>query len=267
MRIPLMAGNWKMNCDNDEAWELAAAITADKGDVEGCEVVLCPPATALTTVEAAIEDTNISLGAQNIFWEESGAYTGELSGPMLLSCGCQYVIIGHSERRGRFGSADEDFTPELQQVFGDTDASVNRKLQTALSYGLVPIVCVGELLSERQEDQTDEVVSEQVKAALAGVQAGDAESIILAYEPVWAIGTGEVCETEEANRVCGLVRRTLAGCVGEETAEQIRILYGGSVNPANVEGLMEQSEIDGGLVGGASLQAESFCELIAAASK
>jgi len=266
MRIPLMAGNWKMNCDNDEAWELASAIANEKGDVEGCEVVLCPPATALTTVLAAIEDTNISLGAQNIFWEESGAYTGELSGPMLLSCGCQYVIIGHSERRGRFGSPDEDFTPELQQVFGDTDASVNRKLQAALSYGLVPIVCVGELLGERQEGRTDEVVSEQVKAALAGLEAGDTESIILAYEPVWAIGTGEVCDAEEANRVIGVIRATLAEVVGGEVAEGIRILYGGSVKPANVEGLMAQPELDGGLVGGASLQAESFCELIAVAA-
>jgi len=266
MRTPIMAGNWKMNCDNDEAWELAAAIADEKGDVEGCEVVLCPPATALTTVLAAIEDTNISLGAQNIFWEESGAYTGELSGPMLLSCGCQYVIIGHSERRGRFGSPDEDFTPELQQVFGDTDASVNRKLQAALSYGLLPIVCVGELLSERQEGLTDEVVSGQVTAALAGLEPSEVEWVILAYEPVWAIGTGEVCDAEEANRVIGVIRRTLAGAVGEETAEQVRILYGGSVKPANVAGIMAQPEIDGGLVGGAALQAKSFCDLITAAA-
>jgi len=266
MRTPIMAGNWKMNCDNDEAWELAAAIADEKGDVEGCEVVLCPPATALTTVLAAIEDTNISLGAQNIFWEESGAYTGELSGPMLLSCGCQYVIIGHSERRGRFGSPDEDFTPELQQVFGDTDASVNRKLQAALSYGLLPIVCVGELLSERQEGLTDEVVSGQVTAALAGLEPSEVEWVILAYEPVWAIGTGEVCDAEEANRVIGVIRRTLAGAVGEETAEQVRILYGGSVKPANVAGIIAQPEIDGGLVGGAALQAKSFCDLITAAA-
>ena len=269
MRTPMMAGNWKMSCDNDEAWDLAVAIADEKGDVEGCEVVLCPPATALTTVLAAIEDTNIGMGAQNIFWEESGAYTGELSGPMLLSCGCQYVIIGHSERRGRFGGVADDFTPELQKVFGESDASVNRKLQAALSHGLLPIVCVGELLSERQEGKTDEMVSGQVTAALAGLEPSEVEWVILAYEPVWAIGTGEVCEAEEANRVCGLIRRTLAGCVGEEAAEQMRILYGGSVKPANVEGLMEQPEIDGGLVGGASLQAESFCELIdvAAASK
>ncbi len=266
MRTPIMAGNWKMNCDNDEAWELASAIANEKGDVEGCEVVLCPSATALTTVLAAIEDTNIGLGAQNIFWEEKGAYTGELSGPMLLSCGCQYVIIGHSERRGRFGSPDEDFTPELQQVFGDTDASVNRKIKAALSYDLTPIVCCGELLGERQEGRTDQVVSEQVKAALAGLETDDAESIILAYEPVWAIGTGEVCDAEEANRVIGVIRTTLAEVVGGEIAEEIRILYGGSVKPANVAGIMAQSEIDGGLVGGASLQAESFCELIGAAA-
>jgi len=265
MRTPIMAGNWKMNCDNDEAWELAAAIADEKGDVTGCEVVICPPATALTTVLVAIEDTNIRLGAQNMFWEEKGAYTGEISGPMLRSCGCEYVIIGHSERRGRFGAVADDFTPELQKVFGDTNASVNRKLQAALSYELVPIVCVGELLSERQEGRTDEVVSEQVNAALAGVDTVEAQNIVFAYEPVWAIGTGEVCDAPEANRVIGLIRRILAQQVGEEAAEQMRILYGGSVKPDNVSQLMDQPQIDGGLVGGASLQAESFCELIDAA--
>ena len=266
MCIPIMAGNWKMNCDNDEAWELAAAIADEKGDVEGCEVVLCPPATALTTVQAAIENTNIGLGAQNIFWEESGAYTGELSGPMLVSCGCEYVIIGHSERRGRFGSVADDFTPELQRVFGDTDASVNRKIKAALYYELTPIVCVGELLSERQEGQTDEVVCGQVTAALDGLAADQLDSLVLAYEPVWAIGTGEVCDAEEANRVLGVIRGIVAECADESVAQEIRILYGGSVKPDNVVGLMEQPEIDGGLVGGASLQADSFCELITATS-
>ncbi len=149
MRLPIMAGNWKMNCDNQEAWELASAIAERAGDVEGCEVVLCPPATALTTVQAAIEDTNIGLGAQNIFWEEKGAYTAELSGPMLVSCGCEHAIVGHSERRGRFGSVADDFTAELQKVFGETDTSVNRKVKAALSYDLTPIVCCGELLSAR----------------------------------------------------------------------------------------------------------------------
>ncbi len=256
-----------MNCDNDEAWQLASAIVERQGEVEGCEVILCPPATALTTVSAAIEDTNIGLGAQNIFWAEQGAYTGELSGPMLRSCGCEYVIIGHSERRGRFGAPAEDFTAELQKVFGDTDASVNLKIKAALSYDLIPIVCVGELLAERQATQTDMVVKGQVQAAIDGLSADQVSQIIFAYEPVWAIGTGEVCDADEANRVLGLIRETLAEVVGAEAAEQMRILYGGSVKPDNVYGLMVQPEIDGGLVGGASLKADSFCELIVVAAE
>ncbi len=266
MRTPIMAGNWKMNCDNEEAWQLAAAIADQVGAVQNCEMILCPPATALTTVLAAIEDTNIGLGAQNIFWEESGAYTGELSGPMLLSCGCEYVIIGHSERRGRFGSIADDFTAELQKVFGESDASVNRKIKAALSYELTPIVCVGELLSERQAGQTDEVVTSQVHAALDGLAADQIDALVFAYEPVWAIGTGEVCDAEEANRGLGLIRSLLAEATSESVAQEMRILYGGSVKPDNVVGLMEQPEIDGGLVGGAALEADSFGELISVAA-
>lgn len=267
MRIPIMAGNWKMNCDDNEAWDLASEIAERTGEVEGCEVILCPPATSLTTVQAAIEDVNIKLGAQNMFWEAKGAYTGELSGPMLHSCGCEYVIIGHSERRGRFGAPDEDFTAELQRVFGDTDASVNRKIKAALSCELMPIVCCGELLAERQEGRTDAVVTEQVRAALAGLSPEQVAQAIFAYEPVWAIGTGEVCDAEEANRVLGLIREILAEVVEAETAEEMRILYGGSVKPENVYGLMAQPQIDGGLVGGASLKADSFCELIEVAAE
>ncbi len=266
MRTPIMAGNWKMNCDTDQAAELALAIAEQAGDIEGCEVIICPPSTALTTVADALSGTDIALGAQNMFWEEEGAYTGEISGPMLCSCGCECVIIGHSERRGRFGSPDEDFTAELQQVFGDTDASVNRKTKATLAHGLTPIVCGGELLAERQTGQTDTVVKGQVEAAIEGLSADQVSQIIFAYEPVWAIGTGEVCDAEEANRVIGLIRQTLAEAVSEEVAAQVRILYGGSVKPDNVRGLMEQSEIDGGLVGGASLQADSFCELIEVAA-
>ena len=267
MRTPIMAGNWKMNCDNEQARELAAAIAQNAGDMQDCGVILCPPATALTMVQAAIEGTNIGLAAQNMFWEEKGAYTGELSGPMLRSCGCKYVIIGHSERRGRFGSIADDFTEELQKIFGDSDASVNRKIKAALSYGLTPIVCGGELLAERRAGQTDSVVKGQVQAAIAGLSAEQISPIICAYEPVWAIGTGEVCDAGEANRVIGLIRETLAEAVGSAIAEQIRILYGGSVKPDNVRGLMEEPEIDGGLVGGASLKADSFCELIAVAAQ
>ncbi len=264
MRIPLMVGNWKMNNDNDEAWDLAVAIADGLENLDGCQAVLCPPFTALTTVGEALEGTDLALGAQNLYWENSGAYTGEISAPMLTSCGCEYVIVGHSERRGRFGKAPADAS--LLSVFGDNDATVNRKVQAALAGDLLPIVCVGELLSERQAGQTDDVVKSQVVAALAGLDAEEIVDIIFAYEPVWAIGTGEVCEAGEANRVCGLIRAVLAEKVGEQ-AEQMLILYGGSVNPGNIRGLMEQPDIDGGLVGGACLQADSFCELATVAAE
>ena len=267
MRIPIMAGNWKMSCDNDEAWELASAIAEHQGEIEGCEVILCPPASSLTTVQTAIEDSKIKLGAQNMFWKEKGAYTGEISGPMLRSCGCEYVIVGHSERRGRFGAVEEDFTPELQKVFGDTDASVNRKVKAALRYELTPIVCGGELLAERQAGRTDSIVTEQLRAALEGLSAGQISQLVLAYEPVWAIGTGEVCDADEANRVLGVIRGLIAELAAADVAERVRILYGGSVKPDNVYGLMSQPEIDGGLVGGASLDADSFCELIEVAAE
>lgn len=266
MRVPLMAGNWKMNCDNDEAWDLAATLAEELADLEGCSVVVCPPSTALSTVEEALEGSEIALGAQNVYWEDSGAFTGEVSSRMLLSCGCEYVLVGHSERRGRFGEPPED-DECLLKVFGDNDATVNRKAKVALVHGLTPIVCVGELLSERQARQTDEIVAAQVQAALADLGEEEIERVVFAYEPVWAIGTGEVCEAEEANRVLGIIRGLLAEAVGDEIAQGMLILYGGSVKPDNVRGLMEQPEIDGGLVGGASLKAESFCELVRVAAE
>lgn len=265
MRTPVMAGNWKMNCTNEQAQELADGVVALCGQVEAAEVILCPPATALSTVYASIKNSRVALGAQNLFWEESGAYTGEVSAAMLISCGCQYVICGHSERRGRFGTAVEADAEDLAAIFGDTDSTVNRKARAALAAGLRPIICCGELLSERQAGRTDEIVIGQVRAALAGISPEDCDQVILAYEPVWAIGTGEVCDADEANRVCALVRTTLAGLYGEQVAAQMRVLYGGSVKPDNIEGLMAQEHIDGGLVGGASLQAQSFAQLVKAA--
>ncbi len=267
MRTPIMAGNWKMNCDNEEAAALAKGVVDAVGQVADCQVVLCPPATALTTVAECIKGSKIQLGAQNMFWEEKGAFTGELSAKMLLSCGCSFVIIGHSERRGRFGAVAEDFTEELRRVFGDTDASVNRKLKAALAAGLTPIVCVGELISERQAGMTDAIVSDQVRAALDGVEADALPDIVIAYEPVWAIGTGEVCDAQEANRVCGLIRKVVGDIGGASRAEAMRVLYGGSVKPDNIDELIAQPEIDGGLVGGASLKADSFAALVNAAAK
>lgn len=265
MRIPMMAGNWKMNCDNDEAWDLAVAVAEEIEDIEGCSVVLCPPFTALATVDEALEGSAIALGGQDMYWADSGAYTGEVSAKMLLSCGCEYVILGHSERRGRFGVASDE--PELMTVFGDTDATVNRKVLAAIAADLAPIMCCGETIAERQAGQTDSIVAAQVKAGLAGVKAEEAADVIVAYEPVWAIGTGEVCDAAEANRVCGLVRATLAELFGSETAQEMIVLYGGSMKPDNVRGLMAEDDIDGGLVGGAALKAESFVELVKAAAE
>ncbi len=266
MRIPIMAGNWKMNCDNDEAWDLAVAVADGVEEIEGCQVVLCPPFTALSTVEEALEGTDLALGAQDLYWADSGAFTGEVSARMLTSCGCEYVIIGHSERRGRFGKPPED-DPRLLTVFGDNDATVNRKVRAAVAADLLPIVCVGELLSEREAGQTDEVVRQQVLAALEGLAEEDILDLTFAYEPVWAIGTGQVCDAPEANRVIRLIRDLLAEKVGTAEAENLAILYGGSVSPDNIRGLMEQPEIDGGLVGGASLKAEAFCELVRVAAE
>ena len=266
MRKPVMAGNWKMNCDNDEAKALADGVVARGGQVEDALVVLCPPTTALTTVQASIANSAIELGGQNMFWAEEGAYTGEVSAKMLLSCGCERVIIGHSERRGRFGSPDEADVEDLDAIFGDTDATVNRKVLAALAAGLKPIICCGELLAERKAGDTDEIVAGQVRAALDGVSEADTANVIIAYEPVWAIGTGEVCDADEADRVCGMVRATVADVYSQGVADDMQVLYGGSVKPANVEGLMEKANIDGGLVGGASLDAESFGELIEAAA-
>jgi len=265
VRKPVMAGNWKMNCDNEEALQLADGVTARAGQVEDALVILCPPATALSTVHQVIANSNVKLGAQNLFWEEEGAFTGELSAKMLLSCGCEFVIVGHSERRGRFGNPDEAEVEDLGAIFGDTDATVNRKIHAALAAGLQPIVCVGELLAERQAGATDDVVEDQVRAALEGVTEEAAGNIIFAYEPVWAIGTGEVCDADEADRVCGMIRQILAAIYSDDLAEGMQVLYGGSVKPENVEGLMAQDNIDGGLVGGASLQADSFGRLIEAA--
>ncbi len=267
MRMPMMAGNWKMNCDLAEAEALAKGVVEGVGSVERVVVVLCPAATALDRVKSVIAGSNIKLGAQNLFWKESGAYTGEISALMLTSSGCQYVIVGHSERRGRFGVPEEGMTNDLQRVFGDTDASVNRKTKAALAHDLTPIVCVGETLAEREQGLTDAIVRDQVLAAIEGLERDQVHSLTFAYEPVWAIGTGRVCEAPEANRVISIIRTAIDGRLGTGTAAEMTMLYGGSMKPDNVAGLMDQPEIDGGLVGGASLKADSFNTLVRAAEE
>jgi len=246
MRTPVIAGNWKMYKTRDEARALARAICEGAGNLTRREIVLAPPFTALAAVAEEIRGSGIVLAAQNVYWEEKGAFTGEISTPMLKDAGCGMVILGHSERR---------------QYFGETDEAVNRKARAVLSAGLMPIICIGETLTERESGKHEDTVSQQLVGGLDGLTAGDLLSIIFAYEPVWAIGTGRTASPETAQEMHGYIRRRLLEKFGEN-AEKVRILYGGSVKPDNVDALMRQPDIDGALVGGACLETESFLRII-----
>ena len=247
MRTPIMAGNWKMHKTIAEAVQLARGIREAVAEVEGVDVVLCPPFTALAAVEDVISNSKIGLGAQNMYFAEQGAFTGEIS-PLMLEGLCDYVILGHSERR---------------QYFGETDEGVNQKIRAALAHRLLPIVCVGENLDQNEAGETVEFVGGQVKAAFAGLSAEEAVKVVVAYEPIWAIGTGKTAEPPDANRIIAQsVRAPLAEMYGDEVAQQIRVQYGGSVKPNNVESFMAQPEIDGALVGGACLQVDSFVAIV-----
>jgi triosephosphate isomerase len=244
-RTPIVAGNWKMNLDRAAARELTGMVAARRGEAAGVELVLCPPAVYVEAVGTTLAGakTDVALGAQNMLDKPSGAFTGEVSPPMLVDLGCRYVILGHSERR---------------TLFGETDATVNAKTKAALAAGLTPIVCVGETLEEREAGRTDAVVTTQVKGSLAGLSATDIEKIVVAYEPVWAIGTGKVATPRQAQEVHALIRGLLAGLTSPDTAAKVRIQYGGSVKPDNAAALAVQPDIDGALVGGASLKADDF---------
>ncbi len=246
-RTPIIAGNWKMNKTPKEARELAKALVPLVAGVKDREIVLAPPFTALSAVAETIGKTNIALAAQNLHWEDKGAFTGEISAEMLLDSGCKYVIIGHSERR---------------QYFGETDETVNKRARTALSKGLRAIICVGETLAEREAGRVNEVIGRQLTGALAGITAADMQSIVIAYEPVWAIGTGKTATPEQANDVHRFIREQIKALYGPEAAGAMRIQYGGSVTPENVSTLMAMPDIDGALVGGASLKPESFAALV-----
>ena len=251
MRTPFIAGNWKMYKTVADARHLVSELVPSLQAVRNVEKALCPPFTALLAVRALLEGTDIGLGAQNLHWEDAGAYTGEISAPMLAEL-CQYVIIGHSERR---------------TYFGETDATVNRKIQTAMVHGLVPIVCVGETLEEYEAGNTGEVVTRQVLDGLARLNLTEGNSIIIAYEPVWAIGTGRAATAEGANVVIAdFIRRTLDEQFGATVAETVRILYGGSVKASNAAEFFTQPDIDGALVGGASLKADEFTGIVQAAA-
>jgi triosephosphate isomerase len=249
-RTPLVAANWKMHMTRGPAARLAEEVVRGLAGLDGVQVVLCPPATSLDVVGRVLAGTSVLLGAQTMHWEAQGAYTGEISAPMLVDAGCRAVILGHSERR---------------QYFGETDDAVGRKVQAALAHRLVPIACVGERLAEREAGETDAVIARQVRAAASGVGAEAFPVLVVAYEPVWAIGTGRNATGQEANRVAGLVRRTL-GALHAGAEGRVRILYGGSVKPDNVREFLEQPEIDGALVGGASLDAAAFVSIARAAA-
>ena len=246
MRKAIIAGNWKMNKTPREATELVEALKPLVKDA-ACDVVVCVPAVDIANAVAAAEGSNIKVGAQNVHFKENGAYTGELSAQMLLEAGAEYVIIGHSERR---------------QYFGETDFTVNKRVLAAVKAGLKVIVCVGEKKEEREDGYTDALVSYQTLVALTGLTAEQVKDVIIAYEPVWAIGTGLVATDEQANETIGVIRKAIEGKYGKDVADATRIQYGGSMKPANVKGLMAQPEIDGGLIGGASLKADEFAQVV-----
>ena len=245
MRKPIIAGNWKMNKTPSEARELVTALAPLVADAK-CDVVVCTPAVNFAAVSEAIKGTNIKLGAQNMHWKESGAYTGELSAAMLKECGVEYVILGHSERR---------------QYFGETDATVNLRTLAAVKAGLTPIICVGEKKEEREAGYTNALVAYQTLIALSGLTAEQVAKVVIAYEPVWAIGTGLTATDEQANETIGVIREAVRSAYGD-AADEVRIQYGGSMNPKNCKGLMAQPQIDGGLIGGASLKAEDFSKVV-----
>jgi triosephosphate isomerase len=247
MRIPIIAGNWKMYKTISEAVNLAKELRENLSGISDREIVICPPFTALSAVKDILAGSNIQLGAQDMYWEKNGAYTGEISPLMLIDLGCHYCIIGHSERR---------------QFFAETDETLNRKTKTALNCGIVPIVCIGETLSEREKNLTFQIIEKQIKNGLVGLSNEQAQKLVIAYEPVWAIGTGKTATPEQAEEVHKFIRNLLGQLYNQEIADNVRILYGGSVRPDNIKVLMSCPNIDGGLVGGASLEAKSFIPIV-----
>ena len=243
MRKPVIAGNWKMNKTISEAVELVNELKTRMADVEDVTVIVCPTFLCIKSVADVLTGSNVHVGAQDMYWETSGAYTAEVSGEMLLEAGAEYVIIGHSERR---------------QYFGETNETVNKKVKKALALGLKPIVCVGEMLEDREAGNTEKVVDDHLTNGLVGVSADDMKKVIVAYEPVWAIGTGKTASPEQAQEVHSFIRNRISELWDSATAEAVVIQYGGSMKPENVKELLAQKDIDGGLIGGAALKADSF---------
>ncbi len=247
MRKPLIAGNWKMHNNLAETIELLNGLKRELLDFDGVDILACPTYTVLSDAKDILLDSNIKLGAQDLYWEEKGAFTGEISAAMIKDVGCEFVIIGHSERR---------------KYFQETNDSVNKKLNAALTQELTPIVCVGETLAEREEDKTTEVIKDQLAQGLKDVTAENILKLVIAYEPVWAIGTGKTATPQQAQQIHKFIRDWLKDTYDFDTAEQVRILYGGSVKPSNIKDLMKEPDVDGGLVGGASLEVVSFSEIV-----
>ena len=247
MRRKLIVGNWKMNKLREEAGGLAENLKRLLAEVHDVDIVVCPPYTALEAVSRVVDGTHIGLGAQNLFWEESGAFTGEVSPYMLLDAGCKWVIVGHSERRG---------------ILKETDGMIRRKIQAALNTGLIPIMCVCESLEERRKEETVNMVERQIREGLRGIEVESPERLTIAYEPIWAIGTGETAAPEQAEEVHAFIRRMLKELYGGDVGEGIRILYGGSVRPENAGELLSSPNIDGVLVGGASLEVDAFSKIV-----
>ena len=251
MRKKVIAGNWKMNKDLTESQNLISKLTSGlNGEEVNCDVIICPPYTSLSEASSLLKDTVVKLGAQNMYYEESGAFTGEISASMLKSVGCEYVILGHSERRA---------------IFGEKDELINKKIKKALESGLKPILCVGETLEQRESEITKDVIKVQVVEGLKDLTADDLKNIIIAYEPVWAIGTGKTASPQQAQEVHEFIRTLIKDNFSAETAENIVIQYGGSVKPENASELLSQNDIDGALVGGACLKADSFISIIKSA--
>ncbi|SER80208.1 triosephosphate isomerase [Gracilibacillus ureilyticus] len=252
MRTKVIAGNWKMNKLLGEAVEFVEDTKSKVPSSEKVESVVCAPFPYLPTLVEKAKGTDLAIAAQNMHFEESGAFTGEVSPSMLKDIGVTYVVLGHSERR---------------EMFAETDETVNKKAHAAFAHGLIPIICVGETLEERESNETMNIVEKQVKAAIEGLSEEQVRASIIAYEPIWAIGTGKTATSEQANEVCTHIRKVVAQTQSETAAEAVRIQYGGSVKPANVDELLSQSDIDGALVGGASLEADSFLQLVEAGAK
>ena len=252
MRKKIIAGTWKMNIKPSETAALVKAVAEATKDFAGVDIVCCTPAIDIPAAVAAAEGTQVEVGAENAHWEASGAFTGEISTPMLIDAGAKYVIIGHSERR---------------QYFGETDETVNKRTRAVIAAGLTAIVCVGETLEEREAGKLNEVIERQMNVGLKDVSAADCAKLVIAYEPVWAIGTGKTATPDQAQEVHALIREILAKLVGAETAETVRIQYGGSMKPSNAAELLAKKDIDGGLIGGAALKAADFAGIIEAAAK